>query len=38
MTPHLGGVTNKASERSRSWPVDNIIGFLEGRPVPIVTG
>lgn len=38
MTPHLGGVTDEASERSRSWPVDNIIGFLEGRPVPVVTG
>jgi D-3-phosphoglycerate dehydrogenase / 2-oxoglutarate reductase len=36
ITPHLGGVTTEASDRSRSWPVDNIVGYLEGRPVPVV--
>jgi phosphoglycerate dehydrogenase-like enzyme len=38
LTPHLGAVTREANARSRAMPVDNIIGFLEGRPANVVTG
>jgi phosphoglycerate dehydrogenase-like enzyme len=36
LTPHLGAVTHEANARSRAMPVDNIIAFLEGRPVNVV--
>jgi phosphoglycerate dehydrogenase-like enzyme len=37
LTPHIGAVTREANTRSRAMPVDNIIAFLEGRPVHVVT-
>jgi phosphoglycerate dehydrogenase-like enzyme len=36
LTPHIGAVTAEAAARSRAMPVDNIIAFLEGRPVHVV--
>jgi phosphoglycerate dehydrogenase-like enzyme len=36
LQPHAGGVTAESSERSNRAPVDNVIAFLEGRPVNIV--
>jgi phosphoglycerate dehydrogenase-like enzyme len=36
LTPHIGAVTHEASARSRAMPVDNIIAFLEGKPVHVV--
>jgi phosphoglycerate dehydrogenase-like enzyme len=37
LTPHLGAVTVEANTRSRAMPVDNIIAFLEGRPIHVVS-
>ncbi len=36
LMPHAGGVTRESSERSNRAPVDNVIAFLEGRPVNVV--
>jgi D-3-phosphoglycerate dehydrogenase len=36
LTPHVGAVTREANARSRAMPVDNIIAFLQGRPVNLV--
>src|SRR5207248_8463269 len=36
LTPHLGAVTREANARSRAMPVDNIIAFLNGKPVNVV--
>jgi D-3-phosphoglycerate dehydrogenase len=36
LQPHAGGVTAESSERSNRAPVDNVIAFLEGRPVNVV--
>ena len=36
LRPHAGGVTAESSERSNRAPVDNVIAFLEGRPVNVV--
>jgi phosphoglycerate dehydrogenase-like enzyme len=36
LTPHIGAVTREANTRSRAMPVDNIIAFIEGRPVNVV--
>jgi D-3-phosphoglycerate dehydrogenase len=38
LTPHIGAVTREANTRSRAMPVDNIIAFIEGRPVNVVNG
>jgi phosphoglycerate dehydrogenase-like enzyme len=38
LMPHAGAVTVEANARSRTMPVDNIIAFLEGRPVHVVNG
>lgn len=38
LMPHAGAVTAEANARSRTMPVDNIIAFLEGRPVNVVNG
>lgn len=38
LMPHAGAVTVEANARSRTMPVDNIIAFLEGRPVNVVNG
>ena len=38
LQPHAGGVTAESSERSNRAPVDNVIAFLEGRPVNVVNG
>jgi phosphoglycerate dehydrogenase-like enzyme len=37
LTPHLGAVTREANTRSRAMPIDNIIAFLQGHPVHVVT-
>lgn len=37
LMPHAGGVTAESSVRSNKAPVDNVIAFLEGKPVNIVT-
>ena len=36
LQPHAGGVTAESSVRSNRAPVENVIAFLEGRPVNIV--
>ena len=36
LAPHHGAVTVEANARSRKMPVDNIIAFLEGKPVHVV--
>lgn len=36
LMPHAGGVTAESSVRSNKAPVDNVIAFLEGRPVNVV--
>jgi len=36
LSPHVGWVTNEASERLAQMPVDNIVAYLEGRPQHVV--
>jgi phosphoglycerate dehydrogenase-like enzyme len=36
LMPHAGGVTAESSVRSNRAPVDNVIAFLEGKPVNVV--
>jgi len=36
LMPHAGGVTAESTVRSNAAPVDNVIAFLEGRPVNVV--
>jgi len=36
LSPHIGWVTNEASERLRQMPVDNIIAYFEGKPANVV--
>jgi D-3-phosphoglycerate dehydrogenase len=36
LQPHAGGVTSESSERSNRAPVDNVIAYLEDRPVNVV--
>lgn len=36
LTPHVGWVTNEASERLTIAPVDNVFNYLDGKPTNVV--